>query len=236
MLDRQIPLTGATRSLLYGAEPAAASVASGDRPRLDAIVAQIAAAHPQRLARLVALTRWCSRIPRDYPSPGRSTAARGYGDFGTFQWGGSEEMVIAKGSPWPQEIARVLATLLQRAGIPARLVFLYRAEPPRLHTAVEAWALGGWGVCDACANRCYVWPHHGYASAAVLQQQPRLVDQVPEHGHNPYVDSAFYRTVAIAEYPLAGFQAAGGPEAFAPWPARPEDAPSLRCAARAFGG
>ena len=78
------------------------------------------------------------------------------------------------------------------------LVFLYRAEPPAMHTVVEAWVAGGWAVCDACATRCYTWPHHGYASASDLQQHPQLVDRLPEHGRNPYVDSRFYETVAIA--------------------------------------
>jgi len=156
---------------------------------------------------MLVLTRWCSRIPRNFPETGKSTAAGFYGDFGQFRWGGCEEAVIAKGSPWPQEIARVLAALLQVAGLPSRLVFLYRESPPLLHVVVEARVQAGWAVCDACAGRCYVWPHHGYASAWDLQRQPRLVDQAPEHGHSPYVDSSLYRTIAVSPYGLAAVPA-----------------------------
>jgi Transglutaminase-like superfamily len=156
---------------------------------------------------MLALMRWCSRIPLDFPEPGKSTTAGFYGDFRSFRWGGSEEAIVAKGSPWPQELARVLAALLQTAGVPSRLVFLYRESPSLLHTVVEAWVNGGWAVCDACANRCYIWPHRGYASARDLQRQPRLVDQAPEHGRNPCVDSSLFGTIAVSPYHLAAVPA-----------------------------
>lgn len=235
LLEQQILLTAETRPVLYGEEPTVPKGSSEDRPQLDEILAQIAPAGSQRLARMLAITRWCSRIPRDYPRPGPSTVGGCYGDFSSYHWGGSEETVVAKGSPWPQEVSRVLATLLRRAGFWTRLVFLYRADPPALHTVVETWALGGWAVCDPCANRCYIWPHHGYASAADLQRQPWLVDQAPEHGHNPYVESAFYKAVAISHYPLSHYPSNAALDgAHALQPARPEDAPSLKAAAAVF--
>jgi transglutaminase-like putative cysteine protease len=201
LLERQVQLNARTRPSLYGSAPLPPTRVS--RPRLEAVSGDVAPEGTQPGARLVALTRWTHRIPLDFPQPERSTVRGFHGDFGAYSWGGSEEAIIAKGSPWPQELARVLIALLHQAGLPARMVFLYRAAPPALHAVVEAWVNGTWAVCDPCANRCYVWPHHGYASAADLQAQPKLVDQQPEHGHNPYVDSAFYETVAISDYAVA---------------------------------
>jgi hypothetical protein len=144
-------------------------------------------------------------------------------------WGGSEEAVVAKGSPWPQELARVLACMAQISGIPARLVILYNEQPPMMHVVSELW-VDGWAVCDPCANRCYVWPHRGYASALDLQQHPNLVDLAPEHGRNPYVDSRLYGALAIAEYSLSA-----EPESLNDLrPARPQDRDGLRAAAQIF--
>jgi hypothetical protein len=172
------------------------------RTELAGIARSAVAANSRPLATMLALTRWCSGVPLSYPTPERCTASGYYGDFNGFRFGGSEEAVIHKGSPWPPELARVLCALLQVAGIPSRLVFLYREEPPMLHVVAEAWVDSGWAVCDPCANRCYIWPHHGYASARDLQQQPRLVMQVPEHGRHPYVSAELYRTIGIAPYTL----------------------------------
>jgi hypothetical protein len=178
---------------------------------------------------MFALTRWCNRIPRHYPEGGRSTLGGSYGDFSGFFWGGCEEQVIAKGSPWPQELCRVLASLLQLAAIPARLVFLYRREPPLLHTVVEAWPQDGWSVCDPCANRCYLWPHRGYASALQLQQYPGIWAHAPERGRHPYVDPALYGLIGICEYPLATAEIRESP-----MPARVQDRGPIERALEAF--
>lgn len=231
LLQQQTLLTPETRSRV-AAPPTASAFAHSSHPRLEQIVAQAAAGARDPQARIIALMHWCHHIPRDYPSRENSTAGGCYGDFSSFCWGGDEETVIAKGSPWPQELARVLVVLAQIAGLPARLVFLYRAQPAALHTVVEVWLLGSWAVFDACANRFYLWPHRGYASALDLSQQPRFVDQMPEHGRNPYVDSGFYRTLGIAAYTL-GEREAG---VYRQQPARPHDLPLLQQAAAVFGG
>jgi transglutaminase-like putative cysteine protease len=230
LLDEQTFVTSETRDVIYAPPARVASPAAGSRPRLEQIVERVAGGHAEAFAKVVALTRWCSRIPREYPSADANTASGIYGDFSRFSWGGDEEAVIAKGSPWPQELARVLATLSQFAGVPARLVFLYRGDPPELHSVVEAWAPGSWTVFDACANRFYPWPHHGYASALDLQRQPQLIDRAPEHGRLPWVDSAFYRTIGIASYPLVDRERFG----YEQQPALPQDLARLRFAAEGF--
>lgn len=234
LLAAQTLLCRETREALYAPPPTPPSYVPGSRPELEGIVERIAGGQRESFAKVAALTRWCSRIPRNYPSAEASTAAGFYGDFSSFQWGGDEAAVIAKGSPWPQELARVLATLAQISGVPARLVFLYRDGsrdgPPEMHSVVEAWLPGDWTVFDPCANRFFPWPHHGYASALALQQQPRLVDQTPEHGHVRYVDSAFYGTLGIASYRIEDRDQYH----YKQQPAHPHDLPQLRRAAAVF--
>jgi transglutaminase-like putative cysteine protease len=229
LLANQVMLTPDNRDSLYGVPTAPVEMRTS-RPQLAVMAAAVCQGHPQPLAQMLALTRWCSRIPLDFPSTDRSTADGYYGDFSGFMWGGSEESVVAKGSPWPQELARVLAALAQLAGFPSRLVFLFREQPPHLHVVAELWIDRGWAVCDPSANRCYVWPHRGYASALELQQHPGLVDLAPERGRNPYVDGRFYRAIAIAAYAVTAEPAPASDMS----PAGARDLTALRAAARVF--
>jgi transglutaminase-like putative cysteine protease len=229
LLASQIMLTPENRDLLYASPPASIE-RPASRQQLAAMAAAACAAQPRPLAQMLALTRWCSRIPLDFPSPEHSTAGGYYGDFSAFMWGGSEETIVAKGSPWPQELARVLAALAQMAGIPSRLVFLHGEQPPLLHAVAELWVDGGWAVCDPSANRCYLWPHRGYASALDLLKHPGLVDLAPEHGRNRYVDSRLYRTIAIAAY-TPGVDPAPASDLS---PAGSQDLAALQAAARDF--
>ena len=229
LLGAQTLVTRQTSAALYAPPAPSPAHTLSSRPQLERIVERVSGGQRETFAKLAALTRWCSRIPRD--SASAEAGAAGFGaDFTGFLWGGDEETVIAKRSPWPQELARVLASLSQIAGAESRLVFLYRADPPEMHTVVEAWAAGGWTVFDPCANRFFPWPHHGYASALSLQQNPRLVDQTPEHGRVRYVESAFYRTIGIASYRVRDRDRYN----YAMQRLRPSDLPLLRRAAEVF--
>jgi hypothetical protein len=229
LLSGQVFLTYERASIFYS-ERQKPALGTPARPQLAEFVERACSTSTQPLARMLALTRWCSRVPLDFPRREHSTANGFYDNFAGFMWGGSEECVIGKGSPWPQELARVLAALAQTAGIPSRLVFLYREKPMALHVVAELWVDGGWALCDPCANRCYLWPHHGYASALDLQQHPRLIELAPEHGRCPYVDSGFFRTIALGEYAVTAEPAPRSELR----PARIQDLPALQASARVF--
>ena len=89
------------------------------------------------------------------------------------------------------------------AGLPARLAFLASDAPPERHTVTEVYLWGRWAVVDGFSGRLYIWPKHGYASAWDIHLLPQIVDQHPDHGRQPYVESRFYRHVGIASYDLA---------------------------------
>jgi transglutaminase superfamily protein len=230
LLQSQTLLSRDSRGQLYGQLPAEITV-DVVRSELRAIVEHTIDPRQPRLGQMFALTRWCNRIPKRDRENAKSTLEGNYNDFSSFLWGGSEEYVIAKGSPWPQEVARVLARLLQLAAIPARLVFLYSEDPARMHCVVEAWPQEGWVVCDPCANRCYIWPHRGYASALDLRQHPQIFAHAPEHGQHPYVDPRLYQVIGIAEYPLRERP----PDESDLSPTRTGDELLLQQAAEAFG-
>lgn len=218
LIERMRPLTPASRAALYPAQAEAPRYRPGARPELERWVRQatVDAIHPVQVA--VALTRFCARIPTLFPTPERSTAAGFYGDFRSYLCGGTEEEVIKKGSPLAAERARVLCALAQVAGLPARIAFLARPDPPERHTVTEIFLYTKWSVFDGFSGRFYPWPKHYYASVPEIQAIPGMVDQAADHGRDRYVDSAYFRHVAVAEYPIEDF----GHYAY-PWDPIPED-------------
>jgi hypothetical protein len=204
LLDRLIPLTPETHDALYAA-PSRPNYVPGSRPELERYVRETLAdiVHPVQAA--IALTRFCALIPRRFPTVERSTETGFYGDFRSFLCGGTEEEVIKKGSPLAVERARVLCAMAQVAGLPARIVFLARTDPPARHAVAEIWLPDRWCAFDGFEGRFYVLPKRLYASVWDARQMPEVVDHHPDHGHRRYVDSAYFRTAAVAAYDIAAF-------------------------------
>lgn len=168
----------------------------GGRPALEAHVHRVAgdAVHPVQA--IVALLRFCHRLPQEFPSPDRPAIAH----LDEVRAGGTEEEIIAEGNPLAAERARLLCALAQVAGLPARVVHLARTEPPERHTVTEVWTGTRWSVFDPFSGRFFTWPKHGYASAWDMHELPRIADEKADHGRQRYVDSAYYRCIAIADY------------------------------------
>jgi hypothetical protein len=194
------PLMHQTRAELYAPRADASGYQAGTRPELERFAREVTrdAIHPVQI--VSALTRFCGRIPRLFPSEERSTANGWYGDFTSYLRGGAEEELIKKGCALSIERARVLCALAQVAGLPARIVFLARTEPAERHTVTEVYLQGRWSVFDGFGGGLHPWPKHGFPSVADIQRVPRMIDQAADHSRDRYVDSAYYRNAAIVEY------------------------------------
>jgi hypothetical protein len=199
LLDGQVWLTAASQAALYQPPPARPAMRA-PRPFLERIVADVTGDATHDFQRASALRRWVAAVPRTFPEGGRATRDGFWDDYHTFLCGGAEEELIKKGSPLAAELSRVLVTLAQTAGLPARLVFLYADSPPVRHTVAEIFLTGRWSVFDPVSDRCFAWSKHGYASAWEIRQQPWLLDRLQDHARLPYVASRFYMSAAIAEY------------------------------------
>ena len=200
LLTAAVPLTATSQATLYQSPAPPADAVQRSRPELERLAAILAADTIHEFQRATALRRWVAAVPRTFPEGGRATRDGFWGDFGTFLCGGTEEEVIKKGSPLAAELGRVLVALAGLAGLSARLVFLFAAEPLVRHTVVEIFAAGRWSVFDPVSDRSYAWAKHGFASAWELRRLPQLLDGLQDHGRLPYVDSRFYQTAAIAPY------------------------------------
>jgi hypothetical protein len=200
LLDRMQPLTFESRQELYAPRAESSNYRAGTRPELERLVraATSEAIHPVQV--VTSLVRFCARIPRLFPTEQRPPSGGFWGDFSTYLCGGTEEEVIKKGSPLAAERARVLCVLTQVAGLPARIVFLARAEPAERHAVTEIFLQGRWSAFDGFGGGLHPWPKHGYPSVADIQRNPRMIDQAADHVHDRYTDSAYYRHAAIAEY------------------------------------
>ena len=171
------------------------------RPALGAILAGVVrAAEPDRF--LEALAAFTSSIERSFPSPEHSAASGFYRSPDDFFWGGTEELVIAKGSDWCHEIARVYAALAQVAGRAARLVFLYSEDDG--HVAVECHEGGVWTLVDPLAPKVYRRRDgRGIGVADLLRAGEPERREIVAGREGPYVDAAFFRFLAVAEYRIA---------------------------------
>ena len=182
-----------TEGILYGSgNPPGAPYRSGDRPELEAIARRQGwlerplRARPEAIARFVADLAPHSTLPLDQ-----------------LRFGGTEEEIVARGSDWCPDVARVACAFAQVVGLPARLVIL--VDPSRAysgHTIVEVWSEDRWGAVDAVRGRVHRTDEGAPASAADLAARPELrpgTPGMPEEG------AAW---VAIADYPLGPVESA----------------------------
>jgi hypothetical protein len=201
LIDAQTLVTTENQAELYRPPGAPAGAQRWPRPWLDEIVAELTAGSVHAMQRAVALRGWVASVPRQFPEGGISSRDGYWGHgYRRFLSGGAEEEVIHKGSPLAIELCRVLVTMASLAGLPARIVLLYADQRPFRHAVVEIHLNGRWSVFDVISNRTFAWPKHGYASAWEIARMPALIDSLQDHHRLRYVDSRFYRTIAIAEY------------------------------------
>ena len=177
LMENMILLDDETRGLLYGGVPAA--------PRLPghplAALAESLRGEEDRESIGNAL-RYTSRIAAEYDVP-----------FRDMRFGGREEEVLARGTDWCADMARVGAVLLMLLGIPARILHLADLSHAYYgHVVTEAYYEGKWGVCDFL---------HGYLfyGNAPLDAWELRTDAAHFAGY-PADYAALYSAVAVSGY------------------------------------
>lgn len=98
-------------------------------------------------------------------------------DLDNMRFGGLEEEIIARGSDWCTDVARVACVLCQVAGIPCRIVNLFNLDQAYSgHVIIEAYRSGAWGTADACTAVVYRKPDGRPASVWDLMCDPGLIE------------------------------------------------------------
>jgi hypothetical protein len=111
----------------------------------------------------------------------------------------TEEAILGSGGATVLERVRALAALAQASGLDARICVLLNERDAAVHAVCEIGIMNGWTVFDPLAARYYLYPHRGYASALDILRRPEILDNHPDHGRLPTVDSTYYRDIAIAD-------------------------------------
>ena len=202
VVERAVLVTPATVARLY-APPHA--VPSGEmdpmNQRLDVYVREAVGDAYHDMQKVDRILRWCAGLSKraataaHTPAPPVPAAV-----FSRVETPALIEELIAAGASGDAELSLVLRALLRAAGFHARLVFLGRAQPPALHTVVEVYAGPRgprWTLCDPSNGKTYTWMKHGFANAWDIRQLPQLIDKRSDHATDPFVNSAWFHTIAI---------------------------------------
>lgn len=169
-----------------------ASYRKGSRPVLEAIARGIAPANMKDEARVRAIVRFTSLLPPDSTD-----------DLDRTIFGGTEEEIVARGSDWCTDVARVACALFQVVGLPSRLVFLADTRKAYSgHALVEAYRRGRWGAVDPLSDVVYLTGRGLPATTWDLMTHPGLVDR-HYRGRTPISSRrGEFRTAAVANYVL----------------------------------
>ena len=152
---------------------------------------------------ILSIARFCSDIDAQFPSPEHSARGGYYPSPDHFMWGGVEEFVIAKGSDWCAELARVFCALCEIVGVPVRIVYALDGSDDG-HVLAECHASGRWMLVDPLAAKLYQNPDLGPVGAARMYELPnkqrRILTASAEHY---YVHKRFFRHLSVVEYSIA---------------------------------
>jgi hypothetical protein len=193
LLRSMVGLDETSSTFLYrDFTPQRVAYRTGTRPILDAIANEVVSAGKDDESRVRSIVRFVSGL-RPVHSEGLKS----------IRFGGTEEEIIARGTDWCTDSARVGCALLQAAGFPSRLVQL--ADTRRAysgHTLLEAFRRGSWGAVDPLTNVVYLTPNRAPAPAWSLMINPDWIRRAYRGPTTPYARAGQFRRAAISNYVL----------------------------------
>ena len=147
IMSGMIRLCRETAPYLYGGySDLTTGYPGGSRPVLEELLSEgeLPADDPERqVARIAELTQALDR--EDAPA-----------ELGEMKFGGTEEEIIARGTDWCTDVARVGCALYQVAGFPSRIGSLFNLHAAYSgHVIVEVHRLGAWGAVDTNSGVVY---------------------------------------------------------------------------------
>ncbi len=144
LVERMVRVCAETADHLYGGfTPTVAVYEQGSRPELERAAAQATGGTSDTEEQVSGIARFCRDQGRDAEQ-----------DLDAMRVGGTEEEIIARGSDWCTDVARVACALCQVVGIPARLVCLADTGTAYSgHVIVEAFRGNAWGAVSTGCSR-----------------------------------------------------------------------------------
>ena len=191
VLDRMVRLCDETVGYLYsGYTSTRVDYQQGQRTELELhliAIGAIAGSPADRIARIV---EYCLGVVK------RCDAS-----LDEMLFGGTEEEIIARGSDWCTDIARVACAMCQIAGVPARLVPLINVNQAYSgHQIIEAFTDGVWGAADPTNGVVYRDADGDPVTTWELTRVRDLVAQNWAGRSSFYTDPDQFLGVAISNY------------------------------------
>lgn len=190
LMEKMIRLCSETADYLYNEYTPTRSCYQQDvRPELERYVETVLDCHSNE-ERIEAITRFTSGL-------GEKAEA----DLALMRVGGTEEEIIARGSDWCTDVARVGCALCQVVGFPARMVYLVdTAKAYSGHVIIEVYRAEVWGAVDPLTDVIYCHTGGKPASTWDLMRLPRLIERHSRDKPSPYVTVGQFRRAAISNY------------------------------------
>ncbi len=167
-----------------------AGYVKGSRPILEQLLTEAdlpVGEHERQIARIVEITRGLDHD--DAP-----------GELADLKFGGTEEEIIARGTDWCTDVARVGCALYQVAGFSSRIVYLFNLNAAYSgHVIVEVYRTGTWGAVDTSSGVVYRKCDGRPATTWDLMNDAELVgrDEGPEAG---FTRPSQFTAAGIANY------------------------------------
>lgn len=194
LAENMVRLCAETEDFLYiGYSPPLATYEKGARPILERFATDAGACRGTNKDRIGRITKFC-----------RDLAERTPDELDTMLFGGTEEEIIARGSDWCMDVARVGCALCQVSGVPARLVWLFDlSQAYSGHAIIEAFIEGVWGAVDPLNGILYGHPDGRMATTWELMNDEQLVLQSWEDSSSFYADPRQFGGAAVCNYPIS---------------------------------
>ncbi len=196
IVSSMVRLCRETATYLYGdCSDLTTGYVAGSRPVLETMLseAELPAGDPEpQVARIVELTR--SLVQE------ASCVA-----FVDLKFGGTEEEIIARGSDWCTDVARVGCALYQVAGFPSRIVNIFNLNAAYSgHVIVEVFRRGIWGTIDTSSGVAYRRDDGRPATTWDLMNDAELV--IRHHGPEAwYAQPSQFTAAGIAKYSVRDY-------------------------------
>lgn len=194
LMENMVRLCTETADYLYSQyTPARSLYRRGERPELEYWTDRILLACNTDEERVEAIVRFTAGLQQ-------GKACR---DLDSAQIGGTEEEIIARGSDWCADVARVGCALCQVADYPARMVYLVDTEKAYSgHVIMEVFRAEVWGAVDPLTDVLYRLSGGTPASAWDLMNNTDLIEQHFKGESTPYTTPGQFRAAAISNYSL----------------------------------
>jgi hypothetical protein len=191
LIENMIRLCPETADYLYREyTPTRSLYQKGTRPKLEQCIEEAVFSSYSDEERIEAITQFTSGLQKNATD-----------DLDLIRVGGTEEEIIARGSDWCADVARVGCALCQVAGFPARIVSLFDTEKAYTgHVIIEVYRDKTWGAVDALTGVIYRHPEARPASTWELMNNPRLIECHSKGELTLYTTVGQFRAAAITNY------------------------------------